>query len=89
MIKLAKYLKPYVFMIIICIVLLFINANMDLALPDYMSRIVNTGIQQGGIESPVPTALRESTMSKLSLFIESETMEKISTVSRFPTVFII
>ena len=77
MIKLAKYLKPYVFMIIICIVLLFINANMDLALPDYMSRIVNTGIQQGGIESPVPTALRESTMSKLSLFIESETMEKI------------
>ena len=49
MLKLAKYLKPYWWMVITAIVLLFIQANTDLALPDYMSRIVNKGIQQGGV----------------------------------------
>ncbi len=51
MIRLAKYLKPYLPMILLAIVLLFVQANADLALPDYLSRIVNNGIQQGGVEN--------------------------------------
>lgn len=56
-------------MIIIAIVLLFAQANCDLALPDYLSKIVNTGIQQGGIETPVPIALREIEMNRTLMFM--------------------
>jgi ATP-binding cassette, subfamily B, multidrug efflux pump len=72
MTKLAKYLKPYTLMIILTIALLFIQAMCNLALPDYMSNIVNKGIQQGGIVSAVPEALRQSKMVKLVLFMNEE-----------------
>ncbi len=65
MLRLIRYLKPYLAMILFAIVLLFVQANADLALPDYMSRIVNTGIQQGGVENAVPVAIRASEMNKL------------------------
>jgi len=55
--RLMRYLKPYVASIVLIVVLLFLQANADLALPDYMSRIVNTGIQQGGIEDSLPQAM--------------------------------
>lgn len=41
----------------------------DLSLPDYLSRIVNNGIQQNGVESPVPQAIRQSEMNKVTLFM--------------------
>ena len=46
MFRLFKYLKPYVLLILIAIGLLFAQAMADLALPNYMSDIVNVGIQQ-------------------------------------------
>ena len=72
MLKLRKYLYPYFFMFLLTIGLLFVQANAELALPDYMSRIVNNGIQQRGIEHPAPQALRESTMEKLFLFLDDQ-----------------
>jgi ATP-binding cassette subfamily B protein len=72
MIRLAKYLKPYRGMILLTIVLLFAQANFDLALPDYLSDIVNVGIQQGGVENAVPAAIRQSQMDKLLLFMSEE-----------------
>jgi len=69
MLRLIKYLRPYVPLILLAVVLLFIQANADLALPDYLSRIVNVGIQQGGIESAVPLAVRQSKMNRLFLFM--------------------
>ncbi len=58
MIRLLRYLKPYVWSILIVLVLLFVQAMADLALPNYMSDIVNVGIQQGGVESAVPVTVR-------------------------------
>ena len=78
MFKLAKYLKPFVGMIIAAIILLYVQAMSDLALPDYMSNIVNKGIQQGGIETSVPEALRKSKMDKLLLFIEDTDKTKVT-----------
>lgn len=75
MIKLAKYIKPYILLIITAILLLFIQAMSDLALPDYMSDIVNNGIQQGGIVDAVPTAIRESEMNKVTLFLNEQDKE--------------
>lgn len=69
MFKLAKYLKPFTALIFAAIILLFVQAMCDLSLPDYMSNIVNKGIQQGGIENAVPKALRQSTMDKLIIFM--------------------
>lgn len=59
MVKLTKYLKPFIAMLIVAIVLLFGQALADLNLPNYMSDIVNTGIQQNGIENAVPEAISE------------------------------
>jgi len=72
MTKLAKYTKPYLVMILLAIVLLFAQANLDLALPDYLSRIVNTGIQQGGVENAVPKAIRASEMNRVVIFLGAE-----------------
>ncbi|MDI9215472.1 ABC transporter ATP-binding protein [Clostridium tertium] len=69
MMKLTKYLKPFIGSIIAVLILLFVQAVSELSLPDYMSNIVNIGIQQGGIENSVPTIIRKSEMDKLSLFI--------------------
>jgi ATP-binding cassette subfamily B protein len=54
------------------IFLLFVQAMSELALPDYMSNIVNNGIQQSGIETAVPEAMRKSTMDKITLFMDDD-----------------
>ena len=69
MVRLARYFKPYLLLILISIALLFVQAFADLALPDYLSRIVNVGIQQSGVENAVPVAIRQSEMDKLTLFM--------------------
>ncbi len=70
--KLVKYLKKSVPMIIVILVLLFIQANCDLTLPEYTANIVNVGIQQGGIESAAADTIREETMTKLFFFMDEE-----------------
>ncbi len=77
MFRLIKYLKPYIFVFIITIALLFVQANADLALPDYMSKIINNGIQQGGVENAVPEAIRESTMHNALIFMNEEEKETV------------
>ena len=57
MIKLMKYLKKSAGYVVLIIALLFLQAYCDLSLPDYTSKIVNVGIQQGGIEESVPKAI--------------------------------
>ncbi len=82
MLHLLKYLKPYILFILIVLVLLFVQANADLALPDYMSRIVNNGIQQGGVEDAVPQAMRQSTFDKLALFLSDEELAEVQSAYR-------
>ena len=54
------------------IALLFAQAMLDLALPDYLARIVNTGVQLSGIETAVPEALRQERLEQLVLFMSDE-----------------
>jgi len=77
MLKLARFLKPYTVYILIAIVLLFVQANAELALPDYMSRIVNVGIQQDGVESAVPSAIRASQMDRLVVFMTADEQAQV------------
>ena len=72
MINLLKHLKPFVGSMILAIALLFVQAICDLSLPDYMSNIVNVGIQQGGVENSVPKVIKSSEMEKLFIFMKDD-----------------
>ena len=72
MLKLARYLKPFMAGIILAISLLFVQAIAELSLPNYMSRIVNVGIQQSGIESPIPEELSAQAMQLVRVFMTED-----------------
>ncbi|PEA80939.1 ABC transporter ATP-binding protein [Bacillus pseudomycoides] len=77
MLKIIKHLKPFVASIIAVICLLSIQAVCDLSLPDYMSNIVNVGIQQKGVENAVPEVIRKSELDKLTLFMNENEKKKV------------
>ncbi len=72
MLKILKYLKRTPISVIIIIILLCVQAMADLALPDYTSKIVNIGIQQGGIEESSPDAIRKLKMDNLLLLTNED-----------------
>lgn len=75
--RLLKYWKPYIWSVLGAIVLLFIMGNADLALPDYLSRIVNVGIQSSGIEIAAPQVVRKSQMDNLVLFLSPDQAQEV------------
>lgn len=72
MLIVLKHLKKSIVPIIFVVLLLFVQAYCDLALPQYMSNIVNVGIQQGGITSIVPEKITTDDMENLQLFMNEE-----------------
>ena len=72
MTKIFKQLARHWAVCLVVFALLFVQAYCDLSLPDYTSKIVDTGIQQGGIESPLPATVRQSTLDALSLLMREE-----------------
>ncbi|WKY47519.1 ABC transporter ATP-binding protein [Eubacteriaceae bacterium ES3] len=78
MIKLARYLKPYVGVLILAIMLLFVQALSDLNLPNFMSDIVNVGIQQNGIEHAAPEAISEDGYTFMTTFMQEEDQDTVT-----------
>lgn len=72
MLKLFPYIRQYTLPILAVILLLFLQANADLTLPDYLSKIVNEGIQQGGVENAVPAAMRAETYQRMNFFLTAD-----------------
>lgn len=70
MFKLCRYLKRYWLYILAIVGLLYLNAQTELALPDYMSDIISVGIQPGGIEDSVVDAMDQTTYEHLSILLE-------------------
>ena len=77
MTKIFKQLARHWAVCLVVFALLFVQAYCDLSLPDYTSKIVDTGIQQGGIESPLPETIRQSTLDALSLLMSEEDADKL------------
>lgn len=75
--KLARYLKPFTFMLILAVFLLFGQAMCDLNLPNYMSNIVNVGIQQNGIENASPEAISTNGMKFEQTFMTDEQVDYV------------
>jgi len=74
--KIFSILSKSKLSIFIIIILLLLQANCDLALPDYTAKIVNIGIQQNGIENTTIEVIRESEFNKLVIFT-NESEDKI------------
>lgn len=72
MLKLLKNLKQSWISVIMIIFFLIIQAACDLTLPDYTSKIINVGIQNGGIEEVAPVAIRKTTIEKLLIFTDND-----------------
>ncbi len=72
MLRLRKYLKPYIFPIILAVMLLFCQGMSDLYLPNLMSDIVNTGIQRSGIEHSAPEAVSSEGMNMILTFMKED-----------------
>lgn len=72
MLKVLKNLKESWLSVIAIVLLLIVQAAGDLTLPDYTSKIVNIGIQSGGIENPAPEVIRKSEMDNLLIFTEDD-----------------
>ena len=72
MLKVLKNLKKSWISVLCIIILLCIQAAADLALPDYTSKIVNDGIQSGGIENAVPEVISKEDMDSILIFSEDD-----------------
>lgn len=72
MFKVLKNLKNTWLSVVIIVILLCAQAWADLELPNYTSKIVNVGIQQGGIENVSPVVIRKSQMDNLLIFTNED-----------------
>ena len=72
MLKLKRYLKPYLGLLLVGVVLLFGQAMLELTLPNYMSDIVNVGLQQGGITQAAPEVIDSDAMAMMQMFMSEE-----------------
>lgn len=68
MIKLRKYILPYLLPILLAIAFIFGEAQTELALPDYMSDIVTNGIQAGGFKDSVADVLSPQTYRQVMTY---------------------
>ncbi|WP_294722655.1 ABC transporter ATP-binding protein [uncultured Gemmiger sp.] len=77
MTKIFKQLARHWAACLAVVALLIVQAYCDLSLPDYTSKIVDIGIQQGGIESPVPETIRDTTLQALELLMPEDTAAQV------------
>ncbi len=76
MLKLSKYILRFWFPILLVAGLLFGQSQAELALPDYMSEIVSTGIQSHGFKGSVSDVLSVETYNDLVL-VASDDEKKV------------
>lgn len=75
--KLFKFLTPYGGAMLAILCVLIVQAYCDLSLPTYTSDIVNTGIQQKGIDEKVPYEISEEDFEHLLLFVPAKEQETV------------
>lgn len=73
--KVMSHLKPFLGILLISISMLFVQAFAELKLPNYMSDIVNVGIQQNGVEHASPDKISENGLSLIAALLP-ETQSK-------------
>ncbi len=72
MLQILKYLKDYLFWAVLILILLVAQAFCDLSLPDYTSKLVDTGISAGGVTDTVPKILTASEYEGIRTFMTAD-----------------
>ena len=67
-----KYMKPFIFMALAAVALLFCQTILELYLPNYMSKIVNVGIVQSGVEVSTPDLMDQASFDMAKRFASPE-----------------
>jgi ATP-binding cassette subfamily B protein len=70
--NLMKYLKPFLLPILLLVAVTYGQVQAELALPGYMSDIVDTGIQYQGVEDNALIAISDTTYNNLQLFLDKD-----------------
>ena len=70
--RILKSIAPYWRSVIIILVLLILQANGDLALPQYTSDIIDVGIQNGGIGHSIPEKITKDEYDIAKMFMTDE-----------------
>lgn len=73
--KIFKNMVPYWNMVVVIIIFLVVQAWSDLALPQYTSDIIDTGIQNKGIEYCLPEAITKEEYELAELFMTEDEKE--------------
>ena len=76
--RVLKYLRGHIPAVVLIVLLLVAQSFCELSLPAYTSRIVDTGIQSGGIEYAAPLALTDKTMDGVRLFLSDDDAAAVS-----------
>ena len=76
--KIFGYLKHSKGAVLTVFILLILQAACDLALPKYMSDIVDVGIQQGGIDHAAPEKMRKETWEALQMVMTDDQIRQVS-----------
>lgn len=70
--QIIKNLKSYWKSVLIIVLLLIVQAYCDLALPDYTSKLIDTGIQNYGIEHCSPLQISEKAYTVIKGFMDED-----------------
>lgn len=70
--QVIKNLKPYWKSVLIIVLLLIVQAYCDLALPDYTSKLIDTGIQNYGIDHCSPLQIPEKAYTIIKGFMDED-----------------
>ena len=89
MLKVLRNLKNSWTSVLFIVILLCVQAATDLALPDYTSKIVNVGIQYGGIEEAAPEVVSKEDMENILFFTakDEQILENYELVEDEPTSY--
>ena len=80
---LLKYLKRYRGLLAILLIITWIQAWGNLSLPNYMSNIVNIGIQREGLKDTLPLALSVDTKDRLQSYMTEGEVTFLETFYHF------
>lgn len=75
MLRIIRYMKSQWYWVLLIIALLVVQAQCDLSLPEYTSKIIDTGIQNRGMEYGIPERIRTEEYETIAMLLTADEQE--------------
>lgn len=75
MLRIIRYMKSQWYWVLLIIALLVVQAQCDLSLPEYTSKIIDTGIQNRGMEYGIPERIRTEEYEAIAMLLTADEQE--------------